>query len=373
MKFKVQTKALVAALAKVQTVTENNIVTISTSKKGLRVAAQGKTTMLAMKVPADVEKAGTMSIESYMFSQSIKNRAEVTVSMSGSQAIVTGKSMSLKLVTVPAEDIPVLDRKNGSVIDAEGHAVFAKCVGLAGITNVHDENPMGLRVTIGKKGITVIAADQHHMAMARSTKGKSSKELQFTLDLKSFTTIAQLAGKEPYSMAFTESEVLAWGANFELRIPTVADDSTGPSTEAVTSMMKAVIDNKPQVSATVSLKEWGDALDTMNGIFEGGANVSLNTGDKGLEVEFATSYGESKVTVKTDKPKGKFKHNVDLPLTIDTFAHIRDKTLDLAVYNDRILYARERIDDMDCLYLMTMVVAKEKEKTKSRGKSKSSE
>lgn len=355
MKAQVKTKELVAAIQKVQAITQNSIVTLTAKGKTIRVAAQGKTNMLSMKVPAEVSAPGAISIESYMLAQTIKSRAEVELHDADSQLHVKGKSLTAKLVTVPVEDVPSFEKSSGSAIAPEIQQALAAAVARVNITNVHDQNPIGFHVSLTKAGLTVVAADSHHMACAVNATVKSKAGVRFKMASDAFATIDSLANKEVYELAFTDSEVLAWNSRFELRIPTLSDDGNGPSEEAISSLLKSLAAEKAGIKATLNTSEFWAALDTMQGIFEGGANVSLTSKDNGIELKFVTSYGESKTLLKAANTKGRFKHQIDLPLTRDAFAFIKGKTLTVAVFNDNRLFAVEEGEDMTCTYIQTLV------------------
>lgn len=354
MNFTVITKELVAALQRVQSVTGNSIVTVSAKGKFLRVASAGKANTLAIKVPAKIEKEGVFSIEGNMLAQSIKTRAEVSIALAESQVIIKGKSLSHKLVTVPTEEVPVFSKKEGSAISTEIHKAFADAVASAAISNVHDQNAIAYRVTLNKKGLLVVAADAHHMAAVHNTNIKSKEELKFTLSSVTFGTISSLANKDQFELQFTDAEVFAWNSTFELRVPTLAEDG-GPDDQQISSMLEAITSNKPKTKATVSAKELFGVTEAFSGIFESGANVKLSSTEKGLELRFNTSYGESRGLLKTTDAKGKFSHQVDLPLIEDTFKLVKDDALELCVLGDHGLYLIENIEGVKAVYLVTLV------------------
>jgi len=355
MKFKIETKAVVAALKTVLALSQTTLVTVTAKGKTLRIAAQGKSVMVALRAPATVSEAGEISIEGYMFSQTIKNRTEVQCELRDSQLVITGKSLTVKLVTAPVETVPSVDKSSATEVGAEFQEQLADAIARVGISNVHDHNPIAYRIALRKSGLTVIAADAHHVAAAFNPKARSKTALSFTLSADAFTTITTLADKKGYSFAMTDSEILAWSPLFELRIPTLVRDASGPTDEAVTSMVAEVTGAKADIRATVSREEFTSALDTMNGIFEGGANVGITTKDTGLELRFKTSYGEIVSKLKTDKARGAFDHAIDLPLTADTFGFLKGKALVLGIYNGNVLYTVEQDGDVQSTYLMRLV------------------
>jgi hypothetical protein len=355
MKIKIVTKEVVAALRTVAAVTGHSLVTITAGKRGLRLAAQGKTNLLILYVPATVETPGEMTVESYMFSQAIKNRAEVTVSTSDNQAVIVGKSLSVKLVTAPVEPVASLEKKEGQELDAELQLAFADCTARVGITNVHDNNPIGYRVRIDKTGMHVVVADAHHMASAHHQGVKSKTSVTFTMAAEAFATISTVAGKEAYKLQFTDSELMAWSNKFELRMPTLAEGADGPTEEAVSTMVAGILAAKPPVRGSVEVSAFYDGLDTLHAIFEGGANVHLTTVEKGLQLKFQTSYGEAKALVAMDKTRGKFAHQIDLPLARDTFNSVKSKNLDFGIKDDNVLFVIEKVGDIQCTYLMVLV------------------
>lgn len=354
MNFNVKTKELVAALQRVASVTLSSTVTIAAKGKMLRVGAIGKTSSLTIKVPATVKAEGAFSIENAMFAQSIKTRAEVDVLVKDNMVHIKGKSLSFKLVTVPDEELLNLTKKEGQEISAEVHHAFAAAVDRVSISNIHDQNPIAYRVDLTKRGLQVTAADAHHMASVLNTNVKSKVATHFILNAQTFGTINTLAAKQPFAIQFTEAEVFAWSPTFELRTATLAEEG-GPDAEAISSMIASVREAKATIKATVSGKELLSVTESMSGIFEKDASVQLVSTDKGLELRFNTSYGESKGLLKTENTKGKFGHQIDLMLIRDTLALQRDDKLDLQVVNNNSLVVLEDIDGVQATYVVVLV------------------
>lgn len=340
MKFRIKVKQLDDALKTIESVLRPEHVSIVAKKDSLLVGSQNGGKVLLLKVSAAVEEAGEFSAHILILKNVIKSRSEIEFSSDADAATVDFKSKNYKgdFCTIPFEEVKLDTKPDAVKIEGDQQEEIARGLSSVSITNVHDQNPVMMGMKLSDKGLSIVGFDNHHVACYRTKKVKSKKPLSLTMSSETFSTIANLAGKEQYSLAMTENTLHAWNKSFNFVTPLVQTDTGSGVT--LDNAMKLIASLDTESSASAKADELRKIIENSASVHESGISLRLQ-GDKAGKLTASMQSGVGKIKALLDsKVKGKFDIQIDPALAQDIVSLVKSSELILNVYKGKILWIK---------------------------------
>lgn len=182
--------------------------TVAISSFDYEVSAQ-------LSIEADVATSGTVLVSGRLLNDIVKAlpHAPVTFSLEATKVVVTCKSSTFTLTTMPVEEYPDVPAQPGPAGSVDG-AVFARAVAQVTTAAAKDDTlPILPCVKLEFEGdtITFLATDRYRLAMREITWTPSQPDISTSLLIKAKTlndVAKSLAGGGDLTIALSESDAL---------------------------------------------------------------------------------------------------------------------------------------------------------------------
>lgn len=220
-----------------------------------------------------------------------------------------------------------LSRQKAKELEPKTIAAIRKGVKATELTNFYDPNsPILARVRVTEKSVSVLAADNYHIAYYND-KIKSKIKLQFAIPTKTFNLIDRFIGEDKAEFVFGDGKVRVQGKHFIISLP---ETQTG---EDEFGLYLEYLKNIPEATTTFDFNSAGfKTIENMFAIINEDTKMTLSVVKDAVKIEMSTKGGAVKDAFKT-KMKGKEKDiRIDPRIFQDLFKQVDGKIVPMSIH-----------------------------------------
>lgn len=313
MHISVDVKSMSTVLSVIGKLTGADHANIEVVGQDILCSATGNNKSVRMTVEGDVTDAGEgFGFNIFTVSQLFKgrkkfemrvtdNKVQFRSATEGSKTTAAGKFAG-DFQPLPFENIDVVSDDDVTLISVNSREQQAlqESVDAVRLNNLFNNEPLNLFVRQSKDGLFATVFDDYHVAFSHDPSVQSKKNMDFSLPLPLFDTIALVSGGADYTIKAGPAYVNASGVGFELSLPTlqVRDNQNFDMAQGLATNVKDL----PKVpSLTIAKQTLSQILDSMAGLNTGTSFITIGAGRKGkTQFSITSSFGSAKEELDLD-------------------------------------------------------------------------